>query len=154
MKLILIRHGESKANAGEPDRVNGLTSKGLEQVKKLANYLGDNRIDHFYCSNTTRGIETLTGLLKDRGEEVQVSISRLIGPKMTMETMENLKGRIIRFIEDLKIEFGDEQTVAVISHKEALRMMYYLIMGKDMLFENGGATMIELSQDIMASPPS
>jgi broad specificity phosphatase PhoE len=144
MKLILIRHGESKANAGERGRVNGLTNKGFEQVKKLALYLGDNKIEHFYCSNTTRGIETLTGLLKDRGDEVEVFISRLIGPKMTMETMENLKRRVARFIEDLKIEVGSEETVAVISHKAVLRMIYYLIKGKDMLFENGGATMIEL----------
>ncbi|MFA6519040.1 MAG: phosphoglycerate mutase family protein [Candidatus Shapirobacteria bacterium] len=144
MKLILIRHGESMANVGEMGEANGLTVKGKEQAKNLAMYLGDNKIDHFYCSNTTRSIETLTELLKDRGEEVKVYISRLIGPKMTSETMENLKRRTIRFIEDLKIEFGEEETVAVISHKTTLRTMCFLISGEDRIFDNATAVMIEL----------
>ena len=72
MELILIRHGESEANAanGDKDRFFigqldcDLTEKGREQAMKLKNDPILAGADAFYCSDLKRTVET-AGLLTD-----------------------------------------------------------------------------------------
>ena len=61
MKLIIVRHGETVGNATEiiEGHLPGkLSQKGIEQAKKLASRLKDEPIDHIFCSDLTRAIET------------------------------------------------------------------------------------------------
>jgi broad specificity phosphatase PhoE len=62
MKIFLIRHGESIANAkgihqGQRYDV-GLSEKGKEQAKKLAERLGNEKIEAIYASDLKRAHET------------------------------------------------------------------------------------------------
>jgi broad specificity phosphatase PhoE len=52
-----------------------------------------------------------------------------------------------RFIEDLKIEFEKETTVAVVSHKIPIQMMILSLTGKQEESENGSVTILELNDD-------
>ncbi|MFA4827382.1 MAG: phosphoglycerate mutase family protein [Candidatus Shapirobacteria bacterium] len=143
MKLILVRHGESQANAGNIAEENNLTEKGRQQAKKLAIELSQENFEQIYCSNTKRCIETMEAILKDRKEYVNICFSKLISPKKKAEDDENFKRRIKIFIEDLKIEFKDE-TVMIISHQLVIRRFWQELTGKDEPIENGEAREIDL----------
>ncbi len=62
MKLILVRHGESKANAKGIRQGQAIDSKlskrGIKQAKKLANRLKFERISHIYSSDLRRAKST------------------------------------------------------------------------------------------------
>jgi len=136
MKLILVRHGESQANAGNIAEENNLTEKGRQQAKKMAIELSQENFEQIYCSDTKRCIETMEAILKDRKEDVNICFSKLISPKKKAEDDENFKRRIKIFIEDLKIEFVNG-TIMVVSHRMVLQMMWYELTGKDETVENG-----------------
>ncbi|MFA6602753.1 MAG: histidine phosphatase family protein [Candidatus Shapirobacteria bacterium] len=146
IRLILIRHAESERNAGEKLLPNRLTNKGQKQAKQLARYLADNQIDFFYCSNTPRSMETLEEIIKGRGGEFDIALSHLIKPKTKSEKFEQVKRRTELFIEDLKIEFEKEATVAVISHKIPIQMMLLALTGKQHESENGSVSVVEISE--------
>lgn len=134
--MILIRHGESQANAGNAAPKNNLTKKGKEQAARLAKELAGEKIDQIYCSNTDRCIETMEAIIQDRNDDIGISLCHLISPKKKTEDFEVLRKRVKRFIEDLKIEFGEE-TVVIISHQLVIRMLWYELTGKDEAVENG-----------------
>ena len=74
-KLILIRHGESEANAKgifagqiDPD----LEQKGLDQAKLTAKYIADNyKVDKIYSSDLQRAYKTALCLADVTGIEVE-----------------------------------------------------------------------------------
>ena len=66
-KLILIRHGETHANAGKivQGHLNSqLNEKGIEQAKKLALRLKDEKIDLCYSSDLDRCLDTAKEIVK------------------------------------------------------------------------------------------
>jgi broad specificity phosphatase PhoE len=69
MKITLIRHGESIANAGnfindDPRKPVGLTAKGRAQAESLALRLRDEIFTHAYASEFPRARETAAILLR------------------------------------------------------------------------------------------
>ncbi len=59
MQLYLMRHGQSQNNAGNASAHNvPLTSLGLEQVRRAADALADQRFDAIYCSPLKRALQT------------------------------------------------------------------------------------------------
>ncbi len=62
MKIILIRHGESEANANRIHQGQtidtGLSKKGKEQAKKVAKRLVNEKIEAVYSSDLKRAMET------------------------------------------------------------------------------------------------
>jgi len=86
MRIIILRHGETVENKLEVTQGHNhgqLSELGLKQVKKLANYLKDEKIDLIYCSDLGRckkSIEPLleiinlkaiyTPLLRERGKGI------------------------------------------------------------------------------------
>lgn len=61
MKLIILRHGETLANATniiEGHTPGKLSDIGIEQAKRIALRLKDERIDTILCSDLTRALET------------------------------------------------------------------------------------------------
>lgn len=69
MKITLIRHGESIANAGnfindDPRKPVGLTDKGRAQAELLALRLRDEIFTHAYASEFPRARETAAILLR------------------------------------------------------------------------------------------
>ena len=66
MKLYLIRHAESEANAAS-DLDNPtyyydarITQRGVEQAKKLNNRIQNLKFDSYFCSPLTRTLETFS----------------------------------------------------------------------------------------------
>lgn len=67
MRLILVRHGETTWNAEH--RIQGqrdcpLTPRGYEQIKKVAEFLKDEKIDVAYSSDLQRAVTTAEEILK------------------------------------------------------------------------------------------
>ncbi len=59
MQLYLMRHGQSQNNAGDASAHNvPLTSLGLEQSRRAAEVLADQRFDTIYCSPLKRALQT------------------------------------------------------------------------------------------------
>lgn len=79
MKLILVRHGVSEQNIG--DMVSGgnsnpkLTAKGIENIKKVAQQIDEDKIDLVYASPLTRAYET----------------AHLLAPSKSIQTDDRLK---------------------------------------------------------------
>lgn len=151
MKLILVRHGESLANAGIKglDGINKLTPKGVEQAKKIAKDLMDQKIDAVFCSPTERCQETMEEIIKDRKDDIAIHFSKLLEPKRKIESIGNLKDRTKRFFEDLKCEFENDQTVLIITHQMPIRMFSYLINGSDLITENGSVNIFEVENQCL-----
>ena len=69
MKITLIRHGESIANAGnfindDPTKPVGLTDKGIAQAESLALRLRDEKFSQVYASEFPRAQQTACILLR------------------------------------------------------------------------------------------
>jgi probable phosphoglycerate mutase len=67
MKLILIRHGETIENVKgiiQGHLPGKLTKKGIEQAKKLALKLKDEKIDYIYSSDLARASDTTKEIIK------------------------------------------------------------------------------------------
>lgn len=74
-KILIIRHGESKANLlglflgqGNMD----LTQKGREQAKRTAEYLKDVHVDEIYSSDLDRAVQTAEYTAKIKNLPVHV----------------------------------------------------------------------------------
>jgi alpha-ribazole phosphatase len=161
MKLILIRHGESEANANHLFALDEtkLTQRGIVQAKVAGKELKEKyKIDMAFCSPFKRCIETLEAILmeypiegpvfmcklieeRDFGEFLGME-TQLISPEeldkdskaneeIGIETLANLEKRINLFLEDLKLE-DENSTILIVSHREALRMMISKITGKEL----------------------
>lgn len=129
MKLILLRHGESIRNAMLdeilPGEENNLTIKGVHQAVEAANSLKERKIDMVYCSPAKRCEQTMDEILRVREDQFQISFSSLIGPRMKNEDLSKVRSRVALFLDDLKNDFNDNQTVLVVSHLAVIRMIIY-----------------------------
>jgi len=73
MRLTLIRHGQSVANA--EGRLQGhanypLSEQGMAEAKKLGLWLADKEIDRIYSSDLTRAFQTAQEIAKHHNLEV------------------------------------------------------------------------------------
>ena len=78
MKILFMRHGESKSQAKlvqntDPDSWNGLTEVGTLQVKNAAENC-QIKIDAVYSSPYNRAILTAQTFLEARGEKQNIAI--------------------------------------------------------------------------------
>jgi broad specificity phosphatase PhoE len=67
MKLILARHGETEDNINKINqghKPGKLTHKGIDQAKKLALRLKDEKIDKIYVSDLKRAVDTAAEVIK------------------------------------------------------------------------------------------
>lgn len=151
MKLILVRHGESLANTGIQiiDGNNGLTEKGKQQAKAVAEQLKLEKIDAVFCSPNQRCQETMEEIIKDRTDSPAIHFSKLLEAKKKIESIGNLKDRTKRFLEDLKCEFENNETVLIITHQMPIRMFSYLINGSDLITENGSMNIFEVENECL-----
>jgi len=73
MKIYIVRHGETEWNI--EGRLQGwknsdLTKKGIENAKKLGEYLNNISFDKIYCSPAGRAIQTANYIIGDRKLEI------------------------------------------------------------------------------------
>lgn len=145
MKLILVRHGESAHNRGYKvaSEENNLTPIGVQQAIRLGAELHKIKIDAIYCSPRPRCVQTLDEILRIREDNMGIHLTNLIGPKKKKENYEKLKARIELFLDDLKYDHNDKETVVVISHMLPLEMITYLILNEKKRLENGNLIEVE-----------
>ena len=139
MKLILIRHGESARNRGLPveSEENNLTAKGVQQAIETAAKLAPMNIDAIYCSNSPRCVQTLDEILRIRDDNMPIHLTSLVGPKLKTDNYEKLKSRVELFLDDLKYDHKENETVVVVSHLKSISMALFLIEGKQEKLGNG-----------------
>ena len=140
MKLILIRHGEIDASGN-------LTDKGRWQAKQLAHFLSEQAITTIFCSPTDRCEATMIEIIKNREEISDIRFSRLVEAKMKKESYSFLNKRVAHFVEDLYAEFGDEDTVVVVTHNLVIRMFVYYLAKIEAIIEHGSVTIFEINEN-------
>lgn len=145
MKLILVRHGESAHNRGYKvaGDENNLTAIGVQQAIRVGAELSKIKIDAIYCSPKPRCIQTLDEILRIREDNMGIHLTGLVGPKKKKENFEKLKARIELFIDDLKYDHKENETVVIISHRVAIGMLLHLLTNDKRDLENG--EMVQLS---------
>lgn len=149
MKLILIRHGESARNRGYEvsDEENNLTTNGVKQAVKLGEQLREQQIKTIYVSSTPRCIQTLNEILRNRDDEIVVHCTKLLAPKMKSEHYEKLKTRVGLFLDDLKYDHKENETVVVVSHQLVIAMILLQLTGDTRKLENGEMMEIKLKTE-------
>ena len=162
MKLILVRHGESEANANhilQGQSEGKLTQKGIEQAKKVGKKLKEKyKIDMVFCSPLKRAVKTLENILSEYPIEGPVFMCKLLeerdfGEYSGMETQlidwkemdQDNKVNKELGVESLSelqkranlfledLKLEDENsTVLVVSHGGPIKMMINKLTGKDL----------------------
>ncbi len=93
-KIILVRHGESIANAKGISQGNrnkwmdtSLTKKGKEQAKKLAERLKEEKIEVIYSSDLKRAKETAEEI--NKFHNLKIKFDKRLRDLMNNESLEN-----------------------------------------------------------------
>lgn len=148
MKLILVRHGETEANAkqilqGKDD--SKLTSNGVKQAKEAGRNLKNNYgVDLIFCSPLGRCVETLNNILEEYPCEGQIFMSKLIAERDFGE-FEGTDSQLIDWGKiDLENEINKELGVEKMSDLKK-RVNLFL---EDLKLENGEATILVVSHHI------
>lgn len=128
MKIILVRHGESARNAGHDvfDEENNLTIKGVKQAVEAGAELAPTKINAIYCSPAKRCEQTLDEILRVRSDDFGIHMTSLVGPKLKSENYEEVKTRVELFLDDLKYDHEESDTIVVISHQIVCGMIILL----------------------------
>lgn len=135
MKILLIRHGETIANAKgilqghSPGKLN---TKGIKQAEKVGITLKDNDIDLIISSDLERSRHTADIIRQYINKShIQDSLIRekdwgsytgqytkdvdISNPPLDAETDSSIYSRAVRFINKLKNKHGDE-TILIVGH--------------------------------------
>ena len=155
MKLILARHGETEENVNkiiQGQMPGKLTQKGIEQARKLALRLKDEKIDKIYVSDLKRAVDTAKEIIKDHPNAeviytqalreqsfgvhegkpygtVSEEASKADKTRMEFkpeggESLLEMKKRVTDFMHDI-IKTNHDKTILIISHGGPIR--HYLI---------------------------
>jgi len=118
MKLFIVRHGESQANAqgysqGKYDdwRDTGLTPLGKEQAKKIACRLKDKDISLIICSDLKRARQTADAI--NKYHQVPLKLDHRLRDIMDDETLEQYIPKMMESFADITKESGN---VVVVAH--------------------------------------
>ena len=79
LELYIIRHGQSRSNAGENVPDPGLTARGHHQAELLGEYFARLPLDHIVASGLRRAVETASEVAKRQpdGGAKQVEVCKL-----------------------------------------------------------------------------
>ena len=120
MKLILVRHGETFEKS--------LTIKGVKQSIEVGKKLKDRKVDAIYCSIADRCGQTMEEIIRQNPEgNFKIFMTSLLAPKLKKESLTELKSRVNLFVDDLKYDHEDSETIMVVSHQKVIQMLAYLI---------------------------
>jgi probable phosphoglycerate mutase len=151
MKLIVVRHGETKENLEKivyGHRPGELTSNGIEQANKTGVALANEKIDVIFCSDLKRCIDTATIMMK------HLSVCPLkLTPLLREQQQDSLNGKLVeevdwdnlpsdveseqqmseRAINLLKEEYEKfaEKTVLFVTHKRFANILNNVLLGNE-----------------------
>jgi broad specificity phosphatase PhoE len=73
----------------------------------------------------------------------------LVGPKLKSENYEKLKARVELFLDDLRYDHEDNETIVIVSHLLSVQMMTFLITDNKRRLENGEMVEVELKKKVL-----
>ena len=115
MKIYLVRHGESIANAKgihQGQKIDtSLSKKGLEQAKKIAERLKDENFEIIYSSDLKRAYETAKEIVKLHN--LKIVKDRRLREKADEENNEDLIKRTKDFMKDIK---KHKENILIVAH--------------------------------------
>ena len=160
MKIILVRHGETEANADgimQGQKLNHiLNDKGIRQAKTLKQKLLSTKIDICFTSPLARTWSTAMILV---GERVEIKedgrlIERYLGKwegenkegydpikywnynlnsnDDGVEPIQDIFTRCNSFIDDLKRKCNDDDTILVVSHSATIRCLHHILKNNNL----------------------
>ncbi len=116
MRLILVRHAESKANAegiNQGQKIDTSLSKlGIRQAKQVAQRLKDEKIDIIYSSDLKRAKETSEQINKFHKLKI-IYDKRLREKDHPEESIETFVNRLISFFDEIK---KIDKNILVVAH--------------------------------------
>ena len=123
MKIIFVRHGESKHNAGLTEEKDvGLTGKGKIQAKHLGMRLKKQKISAIYTSNLLRAKETgeiiskiINVPVKGHFEELNEYSGKHLRSRLRILFNWRLK-RLKKFLKKISKERGKNKTILIVVH--------------------------------------
>jgi broad specificity phosphatase PhoE len=141
-QLYLVRHCETKELAGEehthPRHDSPLSTEGLQQAERLADYLRPMPVDLFLTSIFQRSQQTVAALNSERGVPVFSSMALneyfLRDDFQGVETTEQGLVRSIGFINQFRPYFDH---VAVVGHNSILSTIFMSLL--NLPFDSGKA---------------
>lgn len=114
MKIYLVRHGESEANAKgihQGQKIDtSLSKNGLEQAKKIAERLKDEDFEIIYSSDLKRAYETAKEIAKFHN--IKIIKDKRLREKADEESNEDLIKRTKEFLKGIKKHNGNILVVA------------------------------------------
>lgn len=160
MKIYLVRHGETDANKnhimqGQSQNLQ-LNENGVRQATELKNKLKDIKFDACFTSPLVRAWSTAMILVGDRVEikEDKRLIERYLGnlegkDRKTydvkkywnynlnsndeeVEPIQDIFERCNSFIDDLKKNCSDSDTVLIVSHGAVTRCLHHIIKNSNL----------------------
>jgi len=160
MKIYLVRHGETDANKnkvmqGQTQNLQ-LNENGVRQATLLKNKLKDIKFDACYTSPMIRAWSTAMILVGDRVhiKEDNRLIERYLGNlegkdrkeydvskywnynlnsnDKNVEPIQNIFKRCNNFIDNLKENHSDNDTVLIVSHGAVTRCLHHIIKGTNL----------------------
>lgn len=116
MRLILVRHGESEANAKGINQGQyldtPLTKKGVEQAKKVAKRLKEEKIDMIYSSDLIRAKQTAREI--NKFHDLKIIFDKRIREKdHPIEESENFISRVKSFFDEIK---DKSKNILIVAH--------------------------------------
>jgi phosphohistidine phosphatase SixA len=153
-KITLIRHAQSKFNAGTAKTLaeitnSRITEKGIQQASQL-NF----DFDLLILSPLKRSMETYTN---SNIKTKKVIISEFFREHMSsplnfleledhqkLESEKELLDRVDRSLAYLKLISNDYSHIGIISHSDFLRKITLKLLGKELVFNNCGSISINI----------
>lgn len=160
MKIILVRHGETEANVNgilQGQSVNDiLNDTGIRQAKTLKQKLLSTKIDICFTSPLARTWSTAMILVGERAEikEDKRLLERYLGElegkaiesydgtkywdynlnlnDKNVEPIQDIFKRCNSFIDDLKKNYSDDDTILVVSHAATVRCLHHILKNSDL----------------------
>ena len=175
MKLILVRHGETEANVKGLIQGGGsnfsLTKNGLEQAKKVSEFLKFEKIDIAYSSDLGRSLQTAKEILKNHKlkliktkelrevhagelEGKNTSRNKIFSPSFKAPGGESLlecMQRVSDFYDKVKQK---DKTLLFVSHGVTIATLLLYIFKKKIIWEEydqcrppvAGITILEINE--------
>ncbi len=132
-RLVLIRHAHRDTEFHSAD--NGLSDKGLKQVKRVVDFSKNRDLDHaiYLTSPKKRCVETITPVAEAYGSKVKIEPS--LGEGGTMVMLDS-------FIDYWKREAPE--LVVACSHGDVIPMLVHRLTGAPITIKKAGWCELEL----------
>lgn len=169
MKLIITRHGETIDNAKriyQGHTQGKLSELGIQQAKKLAERLKDEKIDVIYCSDLQRAKDTATKIAKYH-QQIPIHYVKELRPRdfgpytggkwdtidwenppPEIESRESVQKRIKPLLDKVYDQHKND-TVLFVGHAGSKKNLLRIIMGDKApkTLENTSLTIVEFDEN-------